>query len=259
MPRKSTAAHPIASVPRSHYPPVPGGIIGSGRLSQAITSLIDEPEVRLLMKADRVAEDTLVTILDAASNMMATGARAATQRRRAHNSYRPGVGIMLLNEHGQIFAGRRGDVPGAAWQMPQGGIERGETPRDAVLRELEEEIGTRKVTLIAESRQWFSYDVPYPLAQKAWQGRWRGQRQKWFAGLFRGEDRDIHLTRHTPEFSDWRWVTIKELSTLPVSFKGPLYLDVIREFSGLLGNFYRKKIAASAHEDVAGPAHPRRN
>src|SRR5712675_2906622 len=110
--------------------------------------------------------------------------------------YRPAVGIMLLNPAGLVFVGRRIDMPAglAAWQMPQGGIDPGETPRQAAIRELTEEVGTDKAEILAESRGWLHYDVPEALWQQfggMWGGRYRGQRQKWFAMRFIGEDADI--------------------------------------------------------------------
>ena len=147
------------------------------------------------------------------------------------DQYRPGVGIVLLNTHGEVFVGRRTDQKEDAWQMPQGGIDEGETPQQAAMRELKEEIGTDDVDVIAESRGWFQYDVPPELAPKRWAGRWKGQRQKWLVMLFRGTDEDIKLPGAHPEFDAWRWVPVKDLPGLAVSFKRQLYLDVVGEFS----------------------------
>jgi putative (di)nucleoside polyphosphate hydrolase len=149
----------------------------------------------------------------------------------SQGQYRAGVGIMLLNDRGEVFVGRRADRKDDAWQMPQGGIDKGETPQQAALRELKEEIGTDKADVLAESRGWFQYDVPAELAPKRWAGRWKGQRQKWLVMLFRGTDADINLAVDYPEFDAWRWVPIKDLPDLAVSFKRQLYLDVIGEFS----------------------------
>jgi putative (di)nucleoside polyphosphate hydrolase len=150
--------------------------------------------------------------------------------------YRPAVGIMLLNRDGRVFVGRRIDMPAglAAWQMPQGGIDPGETPRQAALRELKEEVGTDKAEILAESRGWLHYDLPeYLRAQLGgmWGGRYRGQRQKWFAMRFTGADRDIDpaATEH-PEFDAWEWVASERLPELIVPFKRQLYLDVMAEF-----------------------------
>jgi len=148
--------------------------------------------------------------------------------------YRPGVGIMLLNRDGRVFVGRRIDMPAglAAWQMPQGGIDPGETPRQAAIRELREEVGTDRAETLAESRSWLRYDVPSELAGQLWRGRYRGQRQKWFAMRFAGEDADIDpaATEH-PEFDAWEWVSCERLPELIVPFKRQLYLDVLAEFS----------------------------
>ena len=146
--------------------------------------------------------------------------------------YRPAVGIMLLSRVGLAFIGRRIDMPAglAAWQMPQGGIDAGETPRQAALRELKEEVGTDDVEIIAESQKWLYYDVPEELARTAWRGRWRGQRQKWFVMLFKGQDSDIDIAASQPEFNAWRWASVTELSALAVSFKRQLYLNILGEF-----------------------------
>jgi putative (di)nucleoside polyphosphate hydrolase len=147
--------------------------------------------------------------------------------------YRPGVGIMLLNPMGQVFVGRRIDMPAglAAWQMPQGGIDPGESPRQAAIRELKEEIGTDRAEIIGETRDWLSYDLPPEIAGGMWHGRYRGQRQKWFAMRFLGEDADIDpATTAHPEFDAWEWVAPQRLPELIVPFKRQLYLDVLAEF-----------------------------
>ena len=150
--------------------------------------------------------------------------------------YRPAVGIMPLNHEGNVFVGRCIDMPAglAAWQMPQGGIDPGETPRQAAIRELTEEVGTDKAKILAESRGWLHYDVPEELWQALggmWGGRYRGQRQKWFVMRFTGEDADIDptATEH-PEFDAWEWVPPQRLPDLIVPFKRQLYLDVLAEF-----------------------------
>jgi putative (di)nucleoside polyphosphate hydrolase len=146
-------------------------------------------------------------------------------------AYRPAVGIMLLNRRGEVLIARRIDITEAeAWQMPQGGIDPGEDPREAALRELREEIGTDKAQVLAESRAWLSYELPPEIAPRVWGGRHRGQRQKWFAMRFTGEDRDINLATQHPEFDAWRWVAPARLPELIVPFKRQLYLDVLREF-----------------------------
>jgi putative (di)nucleoside polyphosphate hydrolase len=147
--------------------------------------------------------------------------------------YRPAVGIMLLDGRGKVFVGRRIDQTVEAWQMPQGGIDEGETPEQAARRELWEEVGTRKAEIIRESKGWFDYDLPPHLVGVALHGRYRGQKQKWFALRFTGKDSDINLKKHTPEFAAWRWVMMAELPGLIVPFKRALYEQVVAEFRDL--------------------------
>src|SRR3546814_534157 len=120
--------------------------------------------------------------------------------------YRPGVGVMLLNGQGLVFVGQRIDNTAEAWQMPQGGIDEGEDPRDTALRELEEETGIHRdlVAIIAETPGWLTYDLPDDLIGKLWKGRYRGQRQKWYLARFLGEDRDVDLDTPHPEFRAWK-------------------------------------------------------
>lgn len=146
--------------------------------------------------------------------------------------YRRGVGIMLLAPDKRIFVGRRIDTPGA-WQMPQGGIDKDETPREAAMRELHEEVGTDKAEIVAETEGWLTYELPGDLHLQAWGGRYRGQQQKWFAMRFLGTDRDIRLDAHHPEFDTWKWVTRDELLRDIVAFKRKLYEDALREFAPL--------------------------
>lgn len=146
--------------------------------------------------------------------------------------YRPCVGIMLINDDGDIFVAKRLDTPDA-WQMPQGGIDDGETPAQAALRELGEEIGTDKAVILAESKQWLSYDLPPHLLGKVWGGRYRGQTQKWVACRFTGTDRDIDIATQHPEFDAWQWVSLDKLTALIVPFKRATYEQVTAE----LGHF----------------------
>ena len=148
--------------------------------------------------------------------------------------YRRSVGIMLLNSENLVFVGRRIDQIVETWQMPQGGIDAGESPRQAALRELEEEIGTAKATFLAESRDWLSYDLPADLVDKVWQGRYRGQTQKWFAMRFTGADADIDLNTAHAEFSDWRWLATAELLDWIVPFKRDVYARLVAEFGALI-------------------------
>src|SRR5690606_29820107 len=131
---------------------------------------------------------------------------------------------------GRVFVAKRIDYPGDAWQMPQGGIDDGEDPLSAALRELEEEIGTAKAEPLAESRGWYRYDLPPELQGKLWGGRWRGQRQKWFAMRFTGTDRDINLATAHPEFSAWRWIEPDAVPRLIIPFKRAIYERVVEEF-----------------------------
>lgn len=147
--------------------------------------------------------------------------------------YRPCVGIFLLNLAGQVFAGRRIDTAEDAWQMPQGGIDHGESPAVAARREMREEIGTDRAELLAESPHWRSYDLPEPLARRLWRGRYRGQAQRWLAFRFTGTDADIKLDGRHPEFSAWRWVQPDELPQLIVPFKRDVYVSVVDEFRPL--------------------------
>jgi putative (di)nucleoside polyphosphate hydrolase len=145
--------------------------------------------------------------------------------------YRPAVGIMLLNHAGEVFVARRIDMVDSArpWQMPQGGIDPGETPRQAALRELKEEIGTDKAEILGESRMWLKYDLPVEFASGVWGGRYRGQRQKWFAMRFMGNDTDIDLATDHPEFDAWKWIPPEQLPEMIVPFKRQLYIDILAE------------------------------
>jgi putative (di)nucleoside polyphosphate hydrolase len=153
---------------------------------------------------------------------------------RERRPYRKGVGIVLVNRQGLVFAGRRLDASLEAWQMPQGGLAEGEAPGAAALRELEEEIGTANVEVLAEARDWLAYDLPPELREAVWGGRYRGQRQKWFAMRFLGEDREIDVATAHPEFAAWRWLRPAELLRAIVPFKRALYERVFDEFRAFL-------------------------
>jgi len=146
--------------------------------------------------------------------------------------YRPCVGIMICNRDGQVFAGQRLDGQADAWQMPQGGVEMGEEPRDAALRELEEETGIPPdaVEILAETADWIPYDLPHRLVPRLWNGRFRGQKQRWFLMRFLGEDSLINIETEHPEFGRWCWLPPEELLTRIVPFKRDTYEQVIREF-----------------------------
>jgi putative (di)nucleoside polyphosphate hydrolase len=152
--------------------------------------------------------------------------------------YRPGVGLVLLNAEGLAFVAQRIQPPGEqAWQFPQGGIDEGEDPRTAVLREMEEEIGTDKAEIIAESDGWIAYDLPPEIADRSWKGRYRGQKQKWFCARFTGGDADINLDTEHPEFRAWRWMDLAEVPKLIIPFKRALYDQVAAEFLPLVRSF----------------------
>ncbi|MGE4482537.1 RNA pyrophosphohydrolase [Acidocella sp.] len=145
--------------------------------------------------------------------------------------YRLNVGAVLFSRGGQVFVGKRKGFPDA-WQLPQGGVDEGENTRHAVLRELKEEIGTDKADIMAEHPDWLLYDLPPHLLGVAWKGKYRGQRQKWYALRFTGTDADIRLDADAhPEFEDWRWVHLHELTALAVAFKRDIYERLARDFA----------------------------
>ena len=148
--------------------------------------------------------------------------------------YRPGVGVMLLNHERQVFVARRLDMTSEAWQMPQGGIDEGEEPYPAALRELEEETSVTSVSLLAELPDWQTYDLPANLVPKMWGGKFRGQKQKWYALRFEGPESEINLETKHPEFTEWRWVPMQHLPDLIVPFKREMYADLVKQFSPLL-------------------------
>lgn len=147
--------------------------------------------------------------------------------------YRKNVGLMLIGSDRRVFVGRRTNQPDA-WQMPQGGIDDGETPVEAACRELMEEVGTTKALMLRESAKWLVYDVPEERRPAYWKGRWRGQAQKWFALAFTGRDSDIDIAAHDREFDAWQWVPASELAALIVPFKRAIYQEVLSEFADLV-------------------------
>ena len=160
----------------------------------------------------------------------------------AHLPYRPCVGVMLLNQAGLVWIGRRFDKQndegkGHWWQMPQGGIDNGEDPKLAAMRELAEETAVTSAEVIAESRGWYSYDLPDHLIGKSWKGRYRGQTQKWFALRFLGSDGEVNLAPpgHKQEFDQWRWARMADVLDLVVPFKRRVYEQVIADFRHLAG------------------------
>ena len=150
-------------------------------------------------------------------------------------NYRRGVGVTLLNDKGGVFVARRIDFPDGAWQMPQGGIDEGELPHETAFRELREEIGTDSAEILAESAGWYRYDLPEEVLRRWGRGPWRGQEQKWFVMRFKGDDSDIDLATEHPEFSDWKWASVRELPEMVVSFKRQVYVDLLSEFPEIEG------------------------
>lgn len=147
--------------------------------------------------------------------------------------YRRGVGIMLIGNERRVFIGRRiGTKDG--WQLPQGGIDDTETPVVAAYRELKEEVGTDKATIVAESAHWLSYDFPAALRPSIWGGRYAGQTQKWFLMRFAGTDIDIRLDAHMPEFDAWKWIAPDQLPAIAIDFKQTLYRALLEEFAVML-------------------------
>jgi len=148
--------------------------------------------------------------------------------------YRPNVGLALFHKNGLVFVAKRIATDGPyQWQMPQGGVDRGEAPADAAFRELEEEIGVRAehVDLLEETPDWLHYDFPTDVRTKMKpRGRYLGQRQKWYAFRFKGRDADIRLDLHTPEFVDWRWAPLQSAPGLVIPFKRPVYEEVAQRF-----------------------------
>ena len=146
--------------------------------------------------------------------------------------YRPCVGLMLMNAEGEVFVGQRTDRNVEAWQMPQGGVDKGEAPQDAALRELEEETGITPdlVDIVAASETWLPYELPHELVPKLWKGKYRGQEQKWFLLRFNGRDDQVNIQTAHPEFSKWRWLPLADLVDNIVPFKRDVYVAVLKEF-----------------------------
>lgn len=150
--------------------------------------------------------------------------------------YRPCVGVMLVNRQGLVFAGQRKDSTVSAWQMPQGGIDDGEKPREAAYRELWEETGVTRdlVEFVGKTHGWVTYDLPPELLGKVWGGKFGGQRQKWFLFRFLGTDDQIRIDTEHPEFESWRWIDVDEMIASIVPFKRAVYEDVVRSFRAYL-------------------------
>lgn len=208
--------------------------------SGPLDELLEDPLIRLVMQADKVEASQIRALVDnlgqkrqLATSLESKAARISIQSEETE-CYRSGIGIMLLNQKKEILLGRRlGEED--AWQMPQGGIEVGESPFHAALRELREEIGTDRVHLLAVSKGWLRYYVPPEHRPASWRGRWFGQQQRWFTMYFHGTDQDINVTTEHPEFIDWRWASPAEATVKIIDFKRPLYRDVLAEFSDYHG------------------------
>jgi len=153
-----------------------------------------------------------------------------------HLPYRPAAGIMLVNAEGKVFVGQRLDSKLEAWQMPQGGLDPGEDPGEAALRELEEETGIARalVEIVACAREELLYDLPPDLVPRLWQGRYRGQRQTWYLMRFKGRDADVRIETAHPEFRAWKWAEPSELPDMIVPFKRALYEKLLEEFAHLI-------------------------
>jgi len=154
--------------------------------------------------------------------------------------YRPCVGIVLFNRDSHVWVGQRIPKPGDrlnnAWQMPQGGIDDAETPIEAAFRELREETGVESAEFISEAPEWLTYDLPEHLLGVSWGGKYRGQKQKWYAFRFLGDDQEIDLNQHEePEFSAWRWVPLDKVPEMIVPFKKPVYEELVRVFADCQG------------------------
>jgi putative (di)nucleoside polyphosphate hydrolase len=150
--------------------------------------------------------------------------------------YRRCVGVMLVNADGHVFVGQRIDNDAPAWQMPQGGIDKGESVTEAALRELWEETGVTadKVRIEAETPGWLTYDLPHEMVPRIWKGRYRGQEQKWVLMRFLGRDGDVNITTEPAEFSEWRWLPPRDLEANIVPFKRAVYSRVLDEFGALI-------------------------
>lgn len=143
--------------------------------------------------------------------------------------YRPAVGMMIVNKENKIFMGQRHEQLAPAWQMPQGGISPHEETDQAMLRELQEEVGTRDIEIIVKSKEWYTYDLPEELAKRLWNGRFKGQKQIWYALRFRGYDEDINIHTYHPEFRLWKWVEKEGVLDLAIPFKRHLYERVLED------------------------------
>ncbi len=147
---------------------------------------------------------------------------------------RTGVGIIVLNKNNQVFVGKRKDNPGDKWQMPQGGVDKGEDFITAMKRELSEETSIKNIEILREINQIYEYELPKNLIGIIWKGKFRGQRQKWFITRFIGQDSEINLKTKYQEFIDWKWVEPEKLPEIIVDFKKNLYLNLLKEINSFI-------------------------
>ena len=147
---------------------------------------------------------------------------------------RLGVGIVLLNSENKIFVGKRIDNPVNSWQMPQGGVDKNENLLNAAFRELREETGVKNVKLIKEIDTWLTYDLPKNLLGKLWNGKYRGQRQRWFVMRFIGKDEEVNVKTKNAEFKEWKWITVDQLTNVAVDFKLQIYKKISEELNMLI-------------------------
>ena len=149
-------------------------------------------------------------------------------------TYRAGIGIFLINDEGKVFIGQRFDEKTEALQMPQGGIDENENPEEALWREMMEEIGTNKASILHHIDEWLYYDLPSDIAQSIWNGRYIGQKQKWFLLSFDGKDNDININTENPEFVSWQWVNIDKVEDLAIDFKKDMYKTIVQHFKPII-------------------------
>lgn len=151
--------------------------------------------------------------------------------------YRKGVGIIVINPKGQVLVADRIEETKPLWQFPQGGIDDGETPRTAMYRELQEEVGITSIRLIHEGKKWYRYEVPPSFRPPQWQNKFVGQEQKWYLGAFHGQEKEITLNHKVAEFKSWRWVPFSQTPALVIDFKRPLYKELVTDFTPFIETY----------------------
>ncbi len=151
--------------------------------------------------------------------------------------YRSCVGLMVFNKYGDVFCGQRLDNKAEAWQLPQGGIDNGELPVEAGFRELKEETSIINVEFVSEYPEWLNYDIPLPLADNLWEGKYRGQTQRWLLFYFMGDDKEIDIKTNNPEFKNWIWLNPELLPEKAISFKKDVYSKINKIFIPMINNF----------------------